>query len=127
MNGLIHSGFVAVTLPGAILPRLNQLSQTQARFQSTLRVTAFEQAMEELYGDTWKERLNSRQSSYVTFHERQRETRRTELQKKAAGAWGAPALEDSENRQPEYQWRRKVEKKKDEIRWQKKLATYNRH
>lgn len=89
-------------------------------------MTAFEQAMQELYGDAWKERLNSRQVSFVIYHERSREKRRQELQKKASGAWGAPSLED-DKRQPESEWRKKVEKKKADIRWQTKLASFHHH
>lgn len=120
MNGLVHSSSTTV------LSRLNLFNQSQARFQSAFRVTAFEQAMEELYGDAWKEKLNSRQVSYVTFHERQREIRRQELQKKASGAWGSPLLE-ARDRQPESEWREKVERKKADIRWQTKLAAFNHH
>lgn len=127
MNSLVHSSSMAATLPGAVVPRLNQFNQNQTRFQSALRVTAFEQAMEELYGDAWKEKLNNRQMSYVTHHERRREEMRQRLQRKASGAWGAPVLDEAEDRQPEPEWRRKVEKKKADIRWQRKLAAYNYH
>lgn len=125
-SGLGHSGSTTATTPGTnISPRLSPFNQTQARFQSALRVTAFEQAMEELYGDAWKEKLNNRQMSYVTLHERRREEMRQTLQKKVSGAWGAPVLDKAEDRQSDFEWRRKVEKKKSDIRWQKKLAAYN--
>lgn len=120
MKGLVNPSATTV------FPRLNLFNQSQARFKWTLRVTAFEQAMQELYGDAWKERLNNRQMSFVIYHERSREKRRQELQKKASGAWGAPSLED-DNRQPESEWRKKVEKKKADIRWQTKLASFHYH
>ncbi|ROV97987.1 hypothetical protein VMCG_07046 [Cytospora schulzeri] len=122
MNGLVHSSSTTTT----VFPRLSLFNQNQARFQSGIRVTAFEQAMEELYGHSWKEKLNNRQMSYVTFHERQREKRRQELQKAASGAWGSPLIRE-EYRQPEAEWRQKVEKKKADIRWQQKLARFNYH
>lgn len=75
--------------------------------------------MQEIYGHAWKQQLNNRQRSFVKHHEMKREIR--ERQRKSA-ADPAGADRKPEQRQPESEWRKKVETKKQEIQWQKKLT-----
>lgn len=123
MCGLVQSSSVAVTPSRAVLiPGLRLIGQTQARFQSGMRVTAFEQAMQELYGDTWKHNLNNRQRSYIAHHEQRRQTwQAKEAQRKSSGELDE---ESQKPVQPTAEWRQKVEKIKSEIMWQKKLQSH---
>lgn len=111
--GLAHSSSTTLILPGALSPRLSLATiVSHARFTSQPRVTAFEQAMREVYGEDWKGKLNCRQRSFVKLHERLREK---SLPKAAVDGLEDAAVQ-AEDRQPEYQWRKKVEKKKAQIR-----------
>ncbi|KAK7748705.1 hypothetical protein SLS53_000727 [Cytospora paraplurivora] len=123
-SGPVRFSSTTLTLPGAIFSRLNLVNQTQiARFSSEppLRVTAFEQAMQEIHGETWKQQLNNRQRSFVKHHEAKREMRERQ-RKSAADTAEADRVRLPEQRQSESEWRDKVEKKKKEIQWQKKLT-----
>ncbi|KUI63536.1 hypothetical protein VM1G_10199 [Cytospora mali] len=121
-HGLVHSSFTTMTVPGAIIfPCLNLTNQNRSRFSSSWgRVTAFEQAMQELYGVGWKTKLNSRQRTYVKSHEQRRETRMMKLQELIDAGLEDP---DAPRRQPEDEWRAKVERTKEEIRWRRRLLT----
>ena len=126
MSGLFQSSPATATLSGAAMSScLNLRIQTQARFTSALRVTAFEQAMQELYGEAWKQQLNSRQRTFVKFHEQQRQKRTKGVDERKARGWDARYAEGVDERQPEWEWREKVEKKKTEIQWQKKVLSSN--
>ncbi|ROW16715.1 hypothetical protein VPNG_01471 [Cytospora leucostoma] len=123
-SGPVRSSSTTLTLPGAIFSRLQLVNQTQvARFSSEPlpRITAFEQAMQEIYGDNWRQQLNNRQRSFVKHHEVRREMRERQ-RNSAAGSSEADRVRFPEQRQSESEWRDKVDKKKKEIQWQKKLT-----